>query len=295
MSQRQLVILTILSIVAWVVLVVSLLLLSPYIVGIEYQIAPLIAIGVSFTFLLFSNALMVYRLFVLRRQRRNHREFLETKSRTFQSTLSSIKVAGASLLRYLSEGKTEDAKEMGSYIHSQTARLQEIGNQISNKKKPPLIEALNKRPISLRVFFDHCVRDMEIKYAHRPVNISIDLNPDDLHMNADPFYLKTAILNILDNSFQYNEEDEDLFIEITAQKINDQTQISISDNGKGVDHSELAHLGQKYYRPKQHMHIIGLGLGLFQAKQIVGAHGGAITFQGDTTAGFAVHITIDDE
>ena len=243
-------------------------------------------------------ALLVWtlrRLFQLHREQKEQHEFVDNIRHTFQTPLTTINVASASQMRYLAEGNQEAARKMGSYVHAQTARLQRIIDQLNTNAGLDLKQALNIREISLATFFGHCQQDMKIKYAHRPVDIIVTLIPDDLNMKADPFFLKTAILNVLDNAFQYNENDEDLHVEISAQEINQEITIQIADNGIGIDYNELQKLGKKYYRPAQHSHIGGLGLGLYQATQIVAAHGGSIQFLGDTTAGFTVIMKIPNE
>jgi signal transduction histidine kinase len=236
---------------------------------------------------------LIYLMTLIKRlitEKRDHAHFIQNITATLQAPLTSIKESSASQMRYLSEDKLDDVKRMGSFVHAQASRLQQIVDQIQHNADTDINKKLNKREISLGLLFKHCINDMKIKYANRPVHISVSLNPEDLEMVCDPYYIKSAILNILDNALHYNEEDLELYIEISASRVHDYTIITISDNGIGVDHEELPNLKEKYYRAPQHRHIHGLGLGLYQVHQIVQAHDGVMKLRGDHTAGFAVEL-----
>lgn len=250
-----------------------------------------------FSFLLLTAIIiwLLKNIFRLARKRQEQIEFVDNIRQTFQTPLTTISVASASQMRYLAENNIDDARKMGSYVHAQTARLQQIADQLNKNASLDIKLSIKPRDISLSVLFQHCLEDMKIKYGHREVDVHISVVPEDLNLMADPFYFKTAILNILDNAFQYNEADEELHVEIHAFNTNKEVFIRISDNGIGLEHSELSKIAKKYYRPSQHSHIYGLGLGLYQAKQIVVAHHGRIQFQGDTTAGFTVEMVLPNE
>lgn len=246
------------------------------------------------SFLLLTTLLIwtLSKLTRLQSQKGEHKEHLDGLKHTFDTPIRTIQSASADQMRMLAEGDLEGAKRMGSYVHAQAARLKQIVAQLQDKTLDDLKNKLNIRKTSLALLFEHCVEDMKIKYAPDPVNVSVTIHPPDLEVMADPYYLKIAILNVLDNSFLYNPDRDELFVEITASQAHDQVRIRIADNGMGVDHDEISHLGSKYYRSPQHRDQSGLGLGLYQVRQIVKAHEGRVKFQGDTTAGLSVQITL---
>ena len=261
----------------------------------EFNILELMAIVCALTVVTGVYIYLLTRLFTFHRYKVEQDDYIDNIRRALQHPLATIKNASASQMKLIAEENFSDVRKMGSYVHAQTARLQQVIDQLNKKAKVNITEGLQKRTVSLPVFFDHCHQDMKIKHAHRNVNISISLNPENLLLDADPFYLKTAILNVLDNVYQFNESDEDLHVELSANQLHDEVRIQISDNGIGLDHEESKKVGRKYYRPAQHNHIFGLGLGLFQAKEIIKAHGGRMRVRSDTTAGFTVEFFIPSE
>ncbi len=251
------------------------------------------------SFLLLTGLLVwsMTRLFRLQKEKQQQIEFVDNIQHSFQTPLTTIKVASASQMKYLAENNLTEARKMGSYVHAQTARLQQIIDQLNQNATPQLKEVLNKKEVALSRLIQHCIQDMTIKYNNRTVNITYDSDPINITFNGDPFYLKTAFLNVLDNAFHYNEEDENLQIFISARSLLDSIKIEITDNGQGVNRDVVKNLGNKYYRPESSSHLSGLGLGIYQSRQIVKAHGGTLNIISDTTAGFSVHIKLpaDDE
>ena len=67
----------------------------------------------------------------------------------------------------------------------------------------------------------------------------------------------------------------------------DAIQIQITDNGLGIDTTDLPHIFERFYRTHTTSSIKGTGLGLAISKKIVELHNGTITAakneHGDTT------------
>jgi signal transduction histidine kinase len=51
---------------------------------------------------------------------------------------------------------------------------------------------------------------------------------------------------------------------------------SVEDDGVGILPEQCEHLFDLYVRGNQSRHSVGLGLGLYLCRQIIGAHGGQI-------------------
>ena len=130
----------------------------------------------------------------------------------------------------------------------------------------------------------HCNNNF---YEHR-VHYQINYHGDKKHNNnflpivyADKNKIKLVIDNLLINAIDYAKAKE-LYISITryqrqdnCQCNNDNFEIRIMDDGKGIDDSILDEMFSKYKTDSND----GLGLGLYLAKSIVEAHGGQIWAQ----------------
>ncbi|MEI6755462.1 MAG: GAF domain-containing sensor histidine kinase [bacterium] len=89
---------------------------------------------------------------------------------------------------------------------------------------------------------------------------------------------RQIIMNFVDNAIYYSKESQTITIEL---KENDHTvELRVIDEGIGVPKSEQHHLFTKFYRAAnaRKARPDGTGLGLFMAKKVIIAQGGAVIF-----------------
>ena len=82
------------------------------------------------------------------------------------------------------------------------------------------------------------------------------------------------ITNLLTNSLKYSDGGT---IKIEGKKIEENVQVCISDQGKGIDPMDVPHVFDRFYRSDGVAKTTkGTGLGLYLCQSIVKAHGGRI-------------------
>ena len=110
--------------------------------------------------------------------------------------------------------------------------------------------------------------------SHVKVETHLDATAFELTGTEDHFLLMLS--NIIDNSLKYTREQPQL--SITTSSAENRLIIAISDNGIGIDKSELPYIFDKYYRvPTGDVHNVkGFGLGLAYVKKIVDLYKGSI-------------------
>ena len=98
---------------------------------------------------------------------------------------------------------------------------------------------------------------------------------------ANASALAQCLQNLLNNAIKYGKKDGKGRIAISA-KLNPslrQIQISISDDGPGIDNADRPHLFEPFYRGVHvHSNVPGNGLGLHLVKRLMEAQGGKVTF-----------------
>lgn len=94
----------------------------------------------------------------------------------------------------------------------------------------------------------------------------------------DETKVRQVIMNFVDNAIYYTPSGGK--IEITLRETKEAVEFTVHDNGIGVPKSEQHHLFNKFYRARnaQKARPDGTGLGLFMAKKVIVAQGGAIIF-----------------
>jgi CheY-like chemotaxis protein len=96
-----------------------------------------------------------------------------------------------------------------------------------------------------------------------------------LPVHADASRLEQAISNVLNNASKYTPQGGRIEVQVTAD--GDCASIAIRDTGDGIAQEDLPHLFQLFGRGSAvHTRSEGLGVGLYIAHELVGAHGGTV-------------------
>jgi len=98
-------------------------------------------------------------------------------------------------------------------------------------------------------------------------------------LNLDENKLRQVIMNFIDNAIYYTPSGGSIGVKLEATE--HQISYTVTDTGLGVPASEQHHLFAKFYRAgnARKMRPDGTGLGLFMAKKVIVAQGGAVIFK----------------
>jgi signal transduction histidine kinase len=120
------------------------------------------------------------------------------------------------------------------------------------------------------------VNDAAAIARRRQVRISAGRSVPDLMVRADPWRIKQAALNLLDNAIKYAPAGSD--VEAACAPVRGAVELTIADRGPGVPPDELPHVFERLFRGEQARTegIGGSGLGLPIARRIVEKHGGTL-------------------
>lgn len=112
----------------------------------------------------------------------------------------------------------------------------------------------------------------------RELQMLFDKPKDYPILNLDETKIRQVIMNFVDNAIYYTPRGGRIKIALTKTK--DSVEFTVTDTGIGVPKSEQHHLFTKFYRAgnAKSARPDGTGLGLFMAKKVVIAQGGAIIF-----------------
>lgn len=99
-----------------------------------------------------------------------------------------------------------------------------------------------------------------------------DKQLSDIIVSHDKNWLCEAIYNLLDNSIKYSPEGSK--VEIFLKDNEMFTQISVADEGVGIEEGEENKIFHLYYRGNNISGQEGYGMGLFITRQIIAAHDG---------------------
>lgn len=105
-------------------------------------------------------------------------------------------------------------------------------------------------------------------------------------VQANPYLLKIALKNIIDNACKYSEKE----VDITLSRINQQVVIEIEDRGIGIPLEEIEHIFQSFYRGSNTHDYAGQGIGLSLTMKIISAYNGKLEISSEIEKGTKVRV-----
>ena len=103
--------------------------------------------------------------------------------------------------------------------------------------------------------------------------------------------IERVVQNLLDNAFKFVEQKGT--VEVKLARNNNHYEISVKDNGPGIEIEDQKHLFDRFWQGKPgKKYTHGTGLGLYLCKQIVEAHRGKITCKSTPKKGTTFTVTL---
>jgi len=236
------------------------------------------------------------RMHVLEEVDRLRASLVGAVSHDLRTPLATIKASASALLDPdIALPKAEQAELLG-LIDAQADRLARL---VSNLLDMTRIEAgtfvLRRQPLDVHELVDGAVRSL--RPLLDPSRVKSDVPVDLPAVDADHVLVGEVLGNLLDNSVRFAPDGSP--IEISARRLGDFVEISVSDRGPGIPASDRAVIFERGYGRLPESDQVastngaarasasgtwrpsglrgGAGLGLAIAKAFVDAHGGTIS------------------
>jgi two-component system sensor histidine kinase VicK len=111
-------------------------------------------------------------------------------------------------------------------------------------------------------------------------------------VKADRDKIGSVVSNLLSNAIKYSPRG--MTIEVQCQVVDGMAQVSVKDQGIGINPQDLDRLFERYYRvdSKQTQTISGFGIGLYLCAEIVQRHDGKIWAESQAGAGSTFYFSL---
>jgi len=115
---------------------------------------------------------------------------------------------------------------------------------------------------------------------------------DALNVDADADRLRQALMIVLDNAVRYSRPGD--LVRIDWQAHDEEVEITVCDQGIGIDASELPTVFERFKRGRRarEHRVDGTGIGLSIARAILAAHHGRIDIDSSPDVGTTVRIRL---
>ena len=146
--------------------------------------------------------------------------------------------------------------------------------------------------VALSEVIEETKSKLALKIEESQCRIDQDILPT---FSASKSHLGIVFQNIIDNAIKFNKPDQTPVIKIEAHDIGDFWQISVEDNGIGMNLEH--HNDERIFKIFQRLQTFdsqysGTGIGLAIVKNIVEIHGGKIWVHSQEGEGSTFHFTI---
>lgn len=115
----------------------------------------------------------------------------------------------------------------------------------------------------------------------------------DVKVILDPLRMEQVFFNIVSNSIKYTPDEGSIEVRVDVDAVNEQASFTITDNGIGMDHEQLPHIFERFYRTKPlRKGKASTGLGLNIVQSIIEKHNGSIQVESEKQRGTSVTVSI---
>ena len=219
-------------------------------------------------------------------------EFIANVSHELRTPLNAI-IGYADLLQNKKLGELNNKQlEFINNIQTSSLHLLEMINEILDISK---IEAnsthLIKQSFNISMAIDEVLNTLYPLFKQK--NIKLEKNVIDFEICADYLKIKQILFNLISNAIKFTKDE----IFITIQKDDVNAQISIKDNGIGIEKKNQKKIFKKFTQIKDYSikKESSTGLGLTITNEFVKMHNGKITLESELNKGakFTVKIPLN--
>ena len=200
------------------------------------------------------------------------KDSLSDISHQLKTPLTSINI----MLDNILDNPEMDDKTKEKFIQNIKREITNISSLVGEILKLSKFDASVIKFEEQQVFIDDIVKsaisNVEMMAELKNINIEVN-NQDNIKLVCDAKWQIEAVTNILKNCIEHSKDDSTITIDIDSNKI--YKQITIKDNGEGIDEKDLPHIFERFYKGKNSSKD-SVGIGLALAKTIIEKDNGSI-------------------
>lgn len=214
-------------------------------------------------------------------------EFISSVSHELRTPLTAIK--GWVITIEDDETDRDTLKTGLKIIEKETDRLGEMVEELLDFSRLQNGSVkINLKDINIIEF----IKYMEVylskrgKRENKNFNVIYDLKSNIIYM--DPDKMKQVIINLIDNSFKFTQEDGNINLKFIDNE--KELDIIVEDNGCGISQEDLPRVKEKFYKGKNAKSQNGIGLSI--CDEIIKLHGGKFIIESEEGKGTKIKVSI---
>ncbi|ADC48735.1 two-component sensor histidine kinase involved in phosphate regulation [Alkalihalophilus pseudofirmus OF4] len=238
--------------------------------------------------------LVLHDITELKKLEQVRKDFVANVSHELKTPVTSIKGFSETLL----DGAMADPAYMEKFltiIHKESERLQSlIQDLLELSKLEQHYFRLNWGRAELTKIVQDAVELLRPKAEAKEIALSLHA-ASSVEMDGDSERLKQVAINLISNAITYTPNHGEINVSVTQD--HQSILFTVSDNGIGIESSELPRIFERFYRVDRarSRNSGGTGLGLAIVKHLVEAHNGKLSVESELGHGttFTIHFMKD--
>lgn len=218
-------------------------------------------------------------------------QFTSIVSHDLQEPIRTIKSFLKLMEMKLNNDQYDDLKTYISKSINAATRMRELIQNLLHYSQLGKIEVV-KEKVNVREVMNEVVQNLKTAIEKSNAEIEVETNVDTVE--GDRVQLVQLIQNLLSNALKFTNAD-DPKIKIKSVQENGHVKFAVSDNGIGIDQSDLNKVFEIFRRLNTKKEYPGTGIGLAICKKIVDRHGGRIWPESKPGKGTTFYFTLNEE
>ena len=213
----------------------------------------------------------------IRKLENMRKDFVANVSHELRTPLTSIK-GFIETIRDGTYSLPEEVKRFLEIISSKTDNLCSIVDDIltlSSIERDQECREIGFAKHTLKSVLQDAVDTCHWKAVKKSIQINLDCS-SGIVVNINAPLIEQAVVNLLDNAIKYSNENTTISVSVVSDENN--TTISVNDQGVGIADEHLGRVFERFYRvdKARSRKLGGTGLGLSIVKNIATAHNGTV-------------------
>lgn len=229
----------------------------------------------------------------LKEQEEFRREFLGNLAHELKTPVFSIQGYILTLL----EGGLEDKNVNRKFLERASNATERMTMLLEDLDSITKME-VNQIELELTSFdivelVEDVFKEVELRADSKKINLKFAKEYDKIKVKADRRKINQVLMNLIGNSIDYGNKKGTTTVRFYL--MNDIVTIEVSDNGPGINETEIPRLFERFYRVEKsrNRNEGGSGLGLAIAKHILEAHNQTINVRSTIDVGSTFIFSLD--
>lgn len=198
----------------------------------------------------------------------NERKLEENKKEFFQNASHELKSPLTCIIGYqqmITEGiinSLDEIKDISKKTLSEALRMNSILSDMLNLSSLEVEKTSSKEMLNLKEIVIDVSTALNVRCLEQNVTLNLDL--DDVIINANQQEMMELVRNLIDNAIKYNKPNGS--VDVTLKE----KYLQVSDSGIGIDNKDIERIFERFYRvdKARSRKTGGTGLGLSIVKHI---------------------------